>query len=76
MSTDVDVANLFKLYGLLQDLNSQHMVIDNTLNNLDGNIDFESLESTASAIINICEEIEKDLSPVKCCCVWNNYRKF
>ena len=69
MSTDVDVANLFKLYGLLQDLNSQHMVIDNTLNNIDGNIDFESLESTASAIINICEEIEKDFSRVKCCFV-------
>ena len=49
MSTDVDVANLFKLYGLLQDLNSQHMVIDNTLNNIDGNIDFESLESILEA---------------------------
>ena len=65
----MDEANLFKLYGLLQNLNSQQMVIDNNLNNLDSNIDFESLESTSSAMINICEEIEKDLSPAKCCCV-------
>ena len=74
MSHEADVDNLFKLYVLLQDLMSQHMIIDETVKEIsvsESKIDLESLESAATAIITICQELEKDLNPnqKKCCCV-------
>ena len=72
MSKEVDVDNLFKLYVLLQDAMSQHMVIDDVVKEhsvSEAKLDLESLESAATAIITICQEIEKDFNPKKCCCV-------
>ena len=74
MSHEADVDNLFKLYVLLQDLMSQHMIIDETVKEIsvsESKLDLESLESAATAIITICQELEKDLNPnqKKCCCV-------
>ena len=73
-SADVDVDNLFKLYVLLQDLMTQHLVIDETVKETsvsEGTLDLETLESAATAIITICQQLEKDLNPnqKKCCCV-------
>ena len=66
MSHEADVDNLFKLYV--------HMVIDETVKEIsvsESKLDLESLESAATAIITICQELEKDLNPnqKKCCCV-------
>ena len=74
MSHEADVDNLFKLYVLLQDLMNQHMIIDETVKEIsvsESKLDLESLESAATAIITICQELEKDLNPnqKKCCCV-------
>ena len=73
-SADVDVDNLFKLYVLLQDLMTQHLVIDETVKETsvaEGTLDLETLESAATAIITICQQLDKDLNPnqKKCCCV-------
>ena len=73
MSGEAHVDNLFKLFNLLQDLMAQHMIIDETVKEVSGSessLDLESLESAATVVISICEEIEKDLSPnqKKCCC--------
>ena len=74
MSGEADVDNLFKLYVLLQDLMSQHMIIDETVKEIsvsESNLDLESLVCAASAIITVCQEIEKDLNPSQknCCCI-------
>ena len=74
MSHEADVDNLFKLYVLLQDLMNQHMIIDETVKEIsisESELDLESLDSAATAIITICQELEKDLNPnqKKCCCV-------
>ena len=70
---DVDVDNLFKLYVLLQDLMTQHMVIDETVKEIsisEATLDLETLESATTAIINLCQQLEKDLNlnQRKCCC--------
>ena len=73
MSGEAHVDNLFKLFNLLQDLMAQHMIIDEAVKEVSGSessLDLESLESAATVVISLCEEIEKDLSPnqKKCCC--------
>ena len=50
------------------------MIIDETVKEIsvsESKLDLESLESAATAIITICQELEKDLNPnqKKCCCV-------
>ena len=74
MSDKQEVQNLYKLYVLLQDLMGQHMIIDAAVKEhsvSEDKLDLDTLESAASAIMNICQEIEKDLSPDSrnCCCV-------
>ena len=69
-----EVQNLYKIYVLLQDLMGQHMIIDAAVKEnsvSEDKLDLDTLESAASAIMNICQEIEKDLSPDSrnCCCV-------
>ena len=72
MSNESD-ANLFKLYVQLQNLMNQHIVIDCTIKDIsvsESELDLESLEASACAIISICQEIEQELSPgKKCSCV-------
>jgi len=53
---------------------TQYLVIDGKVKETsvsEGTLDLETFESAATAIITICQQLEKDLNPnqKKCCCV-------
>ena len=73
MSAETDVHTLFQVYAYLQDIMKQHDLIDLTLKDLstcEDTHNFVTLENAAAAIIEACEQVEKQFKPKesKCCC--------
>ena len=73
MSVETDVHTLFQVYASLQDIMKHHDLINLTLKDIsacEDNHGFATLETAAAAVIEVCEQVEKQFKPKesKCCC--------